>query len=255
MDGDSSSQLAPPDYVSADATDAVPEGSNRSAIQRLGEAVIAVAKRPSRDAYATWMRIVEPAWIAPLVGVAAGLFLLDSAISLGIRTLLTAPGPSTATLHYRFGAPSPLDQVINSLVINPLLGILNLAVTIYIVAALMPAERGSLKERAFQVARPFLLAQLVVTTINIVIGEPIFALGLTTVGKNPLVGLMIILLNLAIGLYALVAALNALAAGSDRSRWLLFGIMILVGIASILVGWYGLGALFYQFGIHLPVAL
>lgn len=253
MDKDSPSQLALPGAVSADIADTLPEATNRSVVQRLGEAIIAVARRPSRAAYATWMRIVEPAWIAPLVGAAVGLFLLDNAISLGIRTLLTAPGP--ATLHYRFGAPSSLDLVISSLVITPLIGILQLAATIYLVAALMPAERGRLNERAFQVARPFLLAQLVVTTINIVIGEPIFALGLTAVGKNPLVGLMIIALNLAIGLYALVAALNALAAGSDKSRWLLFGILALIGIVGILVGWYGLGALFYQFGLHLPVVL
>lgn len=255
MDGDSSPQLAPPEAVSADIADALPETPNRSAIQRLGEAIIAVAKRPTRAAYTTWMRIVEPAWIVPLVGAAAGLFLLDSAISLGIRTLLKARGPATATLHYRFGAPSSLDLVINSLVITPLISILQLAATIYLVAALMPAERGSLNERAFQVARPFLLAQLVVTTINIVIGEPIFALGLTAVGKNPLVGLVIMALNLAIALYALVASLNALAAGSDKSRWLLFGIMALISIVGALVGWYGLGALLYQFGIHLPVAL
>src|SRR6185312_6325902 len=116
-------------------------------LQRLAEAVIAVARRPSRAMFATQMRIIEPGWIAPMLIASIGLFVLDSVISLGIRTLLITP--HATSIRYLFGTPSLRDQVINALVINPLLGVLNLAVTVYMVGALTPAERGSLNERAF----------------------------------------------------------------------------------------------------------
>lgn len=222
-----------------------------SALQRLGTALLAVAKRPSRAAYARWMRVVEPGWVLPLVITAVCLGLLDSIISLGIRTLLTTPGSTSP--QYLFGAPSPLSWVINSLVVNPVLGLLSLAVTVYVVAALMSAERGSLNERAFQVARPYLLAQIVITVINIVIGEPAFALGLTGIGQDSLVGFVVIVLNLAVGLYTLIATLNALAAGSGRSRLLIFGVLIPAGFISFLAVWLGLGALLSLIGIHLPI--
>jgi len=203
--------------------------------------------------FATQMRIIEPGWIAPMLIASIGLFVLDSVISLGIRTLLITP--HATSIRYLFGTPSLRDQVINALVINPLLGVLNLAVTVYMVGALTPAERGSLNERAFQVMRPYLLAQIVISIINIVIGEPAFALGLTTLGQNPLVGIVVAVINLAIGLYAIVASLNALAAGSGRSRLLIFGIYVLVFIVSALVVWFGIGALLALVGIHIPIAV
>lgn len=227
------------------------EAPHRSAFQRLAEAVVAIAKRPSRAMFATWMRIIEPAWIAPLVVTVVGLGFIDSAISLGIRALLASP--SSTAIHYLFGAPSMQDQVVNWLVVNPLLGLLNLAVAIYLVAALIPAQQGSFNERALQVARPYLLSQMVISGVNIVIGEPLFALGLTAVGENPLVGFVIAVINLAIGVYGLIASLNALAAGSGRGRLLIFGVVILAGSAIFLVAWVGLGALLSVVGIHLPI--
>jgi hypothetical protein len=203
--------------------------------------------------FATWMRVIKPGWIVPLLITSIGLLLLDSAISLGIRTLLTTP--HSTSIRYLFGTPSLRDQVINSLVLNPLIGLLNLAVAVYVVGALTPAERGSLNERAFQVVRPYLLAQIVISIINIVIGEPVFALGLTTLGQNPLVDLVIAVINLAIGLYSLVASLNALAAGSGRSRLLIFGILVVIDTVSFLVVWFALGALLSVVGVHLPVPI
>ena len=224
-----------------------------SALERLGTALVAVAKRPSRAAYATWMRVVEPGWIVPLVITAVCLGMLDSVISVCVRTLLTTPGSGSP--HYLFGAPSLRDWIVNGLVANPALGLLSLAVTVYAVALLTPAERGSLNGRAFQVARPYLLAQIVVSGINIVIGEPAFALGLTPLGQDSLLGLVVIALNLAVGLYALIASLNALAAGSGRGRLLIFCVVGLVAAAAFLIVWIGLGALFSLVGIHLPIPI
>ena len=102
-------------------------------------------------------------------------------------------------------------------------------------------------------ARPYLLSQMMISSVNIVIGELFFALGLTAVGENPLVNLLITVVNLAIGVYGLIASLNALAAGSGRSRLLIFGVVILAGSAIFLVAWVGLGALFSVLGIHLPI--
>ena len=70
------------------------------------------------------MQVIEPGWIVPLVVAVIGLGFIDSAISLGIRAFL--PPPSSTTIHYLFGVPSTQDQVVNWLVVDPLLGLLNL---------------------------------------------------------------------------------------------------------------------------------
>ena len=110
-------------------------------------------------------------------------------------------------------------------------------------------------EHTSAIRTSLVLSAEISSIINIVIGEPVFALGLTTLGQNPLVGIVIAVINLAIGLYALVASLNALAAGSGRSRLLIFGVVILAGSAIFLVAWFGLGALLALVGIHIPIAI
>lgn len=251
MGEDTHSHPAPPDAVSVDITDTAPEATHRSAVQRLFEAIIAVARRPTRAAFATWMRVVEPSWILPLLVTLAVLDALNAAISTALQVAITPPG-STA-LHYRFGAPSLLDRIIYGLVFPPLADLMSFALIVLLIAALMPSEQGSLNERAIQVARPYLLAQLLTGLINLIIGQPAFALGRTALGQIALVDIALSVLNLATGIYFLIADLNALAAGSGKSRLLIFSISMLAGVAIVLIGWYGLGMLLYQFGIHLPI--
>lgn len=234
-------------------SESVTEAPHRSSLHRLSDAVLAVAKCPTRAEYTTWMPVVKSVWILPLLLLLVGLNILDGVITSVIRTLLITPG--THDIPYRFGTPSFIDQLIYALVISPLIGVISLAVVIFLGAALMPAEKGSLKDRAFQLARPYLLALVVVSLITLLISDPLFVLGLTALGQNPLIGIVVSLANLATAIYFLIATLNALAAGSGRSRWLLFGVSVLAGIVSVAIGWYGLGILLYRFGIHLPVVL
>jgi len=121
------------------------------------------------------------------------------------------------------------------------------------VAALMPAERGSLKERAILVARPYLLAVLINGLISLLISQPITAIQRTPVGQVPLAFLVTESISLATFIYYLVAILNALAAGSGRSRWLLFGVWLLAVLITAFVVPYSMGALLYPFGIHVAV--
>lgn len=254
MDEESSSPVVPPDDVSTDVTGAVPEAPDRSVIRLLGEAVIAVAKRPSRATYATWMRVIKPAWILPLLAVLVLLDIFNTAIATAIEIETMAPGASA--IHYRFGAPSPFDWVIYILVISPLVGLLSFALPVFLIAALIPAEQGSLKERAIQVARPYLLTQFVVTCISLFMSQPEFALRRTAFGQSALVNFVLtVVLDLAIAIYVLVATVNALAAGSNKNRLLIFGIATLTSSISLLIGLYGVGVLLFRFGIHLPVGI
>ena len=82
------------------------------------------------------------------------------------------------------------------------------------------------------------------------VNQPITVLGLTPVGQNPLVILITLPINLAILVYYLAALLNALAAGSGRNRWLLFGVWLLVSLITVFVVPYAMGALLYPLGIH-----
>src|SRR5690348_13871363 len=88
-----------------------------SALQRLGTALVAVAKRPSRAAYATWMRVAEPGWIVPLLGMMLVIGVLNGVISAFVETYLRAP--ASHTVYYRFGAPSFADRMFYALFIGP----------------------------------------------------------------------------------------------------------------------------------------
>ncbi|HEX5156679.1 MAG TPA: hypothetical protein VFW17_05640 [Ktedonobacterales bacterium] len=240
-------QLAMPTPTPEDPIEAL----TGSAFQRLGTALVAVAKRPSRAAYATWMRVVEPGWIVPLLGVTLVIGMLNGMMSAVEETFLRAP--ASHRVYYRFGAPSFADHMIYSLFISPLFGVIEFALLMLFIAALMPAERGSLKERAIQVARPYLLAEIVTGLIFLLIFQPITVLGRTPVGENPLVGLVSSLVTLPILVYIIVAELNALAAGSGKNRWLLFGVWLLGGSIVAFIVPYGMGVLLYPFGIHVAV--
>jgi hypothetical protein len=222
-----------------------------SALQRLGTALVAVAKRPSRAAYATWMRVVEPGWILPMLGMNLAFGVLNGVIEALVDKYLRAP--ATHTVYYRFGVPSFADRIIYALAIAPLFGLIVFVSLIFLIASLMSAERGTLKERAFQVARPYLLAEIIIGLVLLFINQPITILGLTPVGQNPLVILITLPINLAILIYYLASLLNALAAGSDRSRWLLFGVWLLISLITVFVVPYGAGALLYHVGIHVAV--
>ena len=199
------------------------------------------------------MRVVEPGWIVPLLLLTVGLDMLNGVIGLVARSLLKMPGAHP--IHYLFGAPSLLDQLIYALVIFPLLDLIVLALTVFLVAVLMPRNQGSLQARARRVLRPYLLALIINGIISALFFQPLSVFGETGLGQNPLVSLMFSCIQLPIYIYLFAVILNALAAGSGRSRWLLFGIYVLAFIIGALVVWNGLGALLALVGIHIPVTL
>jgi hypothetical protein len=105
------------------------EAQTGSALQRLGMALIAVAKRPSRAAYATWMRVIEPEWIVPLLGLTLAIGMLNGVITAVVETLLRKPG--SHTVFYRFGALSLVDRLIYALTISPLFGLIVFALLVF----------------------------------------------------------------------------------------------------------------------------
>jgi hypothetical protein len=197
------------------------------------------------------MRVVEPQWIVPLLGVTLVIGMLNGVIGAFVGTITQAP--ASHAVYYRFGAPSLADHLIYALFISPRFELFEFALLMLFVAALMPAERGSLKERAIQVAPPYLLAVLINGLISLLISQPITAIQRTSVGHNPLVFFVTESIVLATLIYYYVVILNALAAGSGRSRWLLFGVWLLAVLITAFVVPYSMGALLYPFGIHVAV--
>ena len=227
-----------------------PDAPNRPAAYRLAEAVIAVAKRPSRAAYATWVQVIEPGWLLPMLALTVGIHIFNGIISMVVRTFLIAP---TTSARYLFGAPSPLDFLFYAIFITPLFYLMSFALLMFLVARLMPAELGTVQQRAIHLARPYLLEELVSGFIALLISQPISILQKTSLVQNPLVGTVVEMMYLAVALYFFIATLNALAAGSGRSRWLLFAIWLLSAVFVMAFVWYGLGALLSLVGIHLPI--
>jgi len=187
----------------------------------------------------------------PLLGATLVIGMLNGVISAFVETYLRVP--ASHAVYYRFGVPSLSDRMIYALAIAPLFGLIVFVSIIFLIASLMSAERGSLKERAFQVARPYLLVEIINGLILLFINQPITAIQQTPIGNNPLAFLILAPLTLATLVYYSVAILNALAAGSGRNRWLLFGAWLLISLITVFVVPYGVGALLYHFGIHMAV--
>lgn len=231
------------------------EDEHRSGVERCVEALLAIARRPSRASFATWMRVVEPAWIPRLLVALVALDVLSGIVGLAIGQLIAPPDPSPPT--YLFGAPSLADRFIYALVIFPLTDLLIVALVVLGAAILKPAgqERVSVKERARQILRPYLLGAIIAALATLLIGEPLLALQYSPLGQGLLAPVLAVVGPAAIFVYSVIVLLNALAAGSGVSRWLLIVVLILGGIIGGAIGLFALGALLALVGIHIPLGL
>ena len=224
-----------------------------SGVRLCIQAALAVARRPSRATFATRMRVIEPAWIPRLLVVVVALDMLSGLAGLVVSAFIATPSASPA--DYLFGVPSLMDRFIYALIVVPLTDVLALALIVFGAALLKPAgqEQVSVRARAREVLRPYLLAEGVVASVLLLIGQPVAALQVTGIGQSPLAFLLTGAASLAILIYTVVALLNALAAGSGVSRWLLIVVLVLGVAVAGAIGWFGLGALLALVGIHLPL--
>ena len=224
-----------------------------SGLEQCIQAVLAVARRPSRATFATWMRVVEPVWIPRLLVVVIALNMLTGLASMAVSTLIAKP--SASPVHYLFGAPSLVDRFIFALIIFPLIDLIWLALAVLGAATLKLTgqEKASIRTRAREILRPYLLAAIVTALVSLVINEPVTALQISGAGQIPFVAILASVVSLATLIYSLVVELNALAAGSGVSRWALIIVYVLAAIVGGIIVVFGLGALLSLVGIHLPV--
>lgn len=232
------------------ASDEPPQSSVFGAIVA---ALFAVARRPTLATFAARMQTIEPGWIVPMMMVSIGLDALNATIGSIVQMHVEAH--ASHHIFFRFGAPTLLDRLIYSLITYPLTELLSLVIIVYVTAALMPVAQGSLQQRAFQIARLYLLAFILNGILYFVLGVIENPLRLTGLDVNPFVYGVTSLIEVTLSIYMLVAFLNALAAGSGKSRWLLFGILALSQVVGFIVDWYVLGFILFRIGIHLPVSL
>lgn len=231
------------------------EDERRSGLEQCVEALLAIARRPSRSAFATWTRVVEPAWIPRLFLALVAFDMLSGLAGLAISQFIAPPDPSPPL--YRFGVPSLADRLIYALIVFPLFDLLVLALVVFGSAVLKPAEQEqvSVRERARRILRPYLLGAIIAALVSLLIGDPLLALQYSPLGQGLLAPILVLIAPGAILIYSVVVLLNALAAGSGVSRWLLIVVMILGGIIGGVIGLFGLGALLALVGIHLPLGL
>ena len=122
-------------------------------------------------------------------------------------------------------------------------------------SSLPSRNRFSVRERARRILRPYLLGAIIAALVSLLIGDPLLALQYSPLGQGLLAPILVLIAPGAILIYSVVVLLNALAAGSGVSRWLLIVVMILGGIIGGVIGLFGLGALLALVGIHLPLGL
>lgn len=244
----------PPD-LPPESPSARHEDERRSGLGQCAQALLAIARRPSRGAFATWMRVVEPAWIPRLLVALVALDMLSGLAGLAIGQLIALPDPSPPT--YLFGVPSLAGRFIYALIVFPLFDLLVLALIVFGAAILKPAgqERVSVRERARQILRPYLLGAIIAALATLLIGDPLLALQYSPLGQGLLAPVLAVVGPAAILVYSIIVLLNALAAGSGVSRWLLIVVMILGACLGGAAGLFGLGALLALMGIHIPLGL
>ena len=240
----------PPDSPSARHED-----EHRSGLEQCAEALLAIARRPSRGAFATWARVVEPAWIPRLLLALVALDMLSGLAGLAISQLIAPPDPFPPT--YRFGVPALADRFIYALIVFPLFDLLVLALIVLGAAVLKPTgqEQVSVRERAQRILPPYLLGAIIAALVTLLIGDPLLALQYSPLGQGLLAPILAVIGPAAIFVYSVIVLLNALAAGSGVSRWLLIVVLILGGIIGGATGLFGLGALLTLVDIHIPLGL
>ena len=228
--------------LAAPAPESPPDTHDGSGAHLLIRAVLATARRPTRPTFATWMRVVEPAWIPRLL---LALIALDMLSGL------------TGLVEGRFIASSSASPA-NYLIFFPLYNLIWLTLAVLGAAALKPAgqERTSIRERARHILRPYLLALIVVALVSLLIVEPVTALQFSSFGQSMLGSLLTNGAQDAILIYSLIAQLNALSAGSGVTRWALIIVLVLAAIVGVTIGGFGLVALLSLHslvGVHLPL--
>lgn len=230
------------------------EDEYRSGVERCVQALLAIARRPSRGAFATWARIVEPAWTPRLVLALVALDMLSGLAGMAISQFIAPPDPTPSAL---FGVPSPADRFIYALIVFPLTDLLIVALVVLGAATLKPAgqEQVSIRERAQGILRPYLLGAILAALVTLLIGDPLLALQYSPLGQGLLAPILAVIGPAAIFVYSVIVLLNALAAGSGVSRWLLIVVLILGGIIGGAIGLFALGALLALVGIHIPLGL
>jgi hypothetical protein len=221
-----------------------PQLSGNRPMQLLGAALAAISVRPSRAVFAEWMRIVRPEQIRLYALLLYGLIVLNAWVSAGARLVELN---DTHLVNLVSMLPGVL---IVAVLVAPCAVLLGIAVTISIVAALMPAAQGTLNHRSYLLLRPFLLAQLASVTVEVLLNLLTLPLQLRVVTQHLPVNTWQPLVDIAIVVYGLILLTNALAAVSTRSRWLLVA-SILLGLGTELLLWVLFrSAVLPSFGIH-----
>lgn len=218
----------PSDFV-PDRVNPAQSSGNRP-VQLLGAALAAIVVRPSRAVFAEWMRIVQPERIRLYALLLYGLIVLNALVSAGARVV-----ELNGTHPVNFVSVLP-GVLIIAIFLGPFSVLLSIAVTISIVAALMPATYGTLNNRSYLLLRPYLLAQLALVSVEVLLNLLTIPLQLRVVTQHLSVNTWQPLVDLAVIVYGLILSTNALAAVSTRSRWLLFVVVVLGLMTGLLLG-------------------
>jgi hypothetical protein len=206
------------------------------------------ALRPSRHTFETLAAVADRRWVvASLLVSLALLYLARALLWLVARAGLSASS-SAATAR---PVQSPGEAAVFQFVLIPATFVVGVLATVYLVARVAPAARGVVGVRFQQVLRPYALAQ-VPSTCALLINTllPTSNASLSGPGQTAL-GCFYVVVEVAAVSYIIVLTVNALAAGSGRSRWAVFLLSLLAGVLALLVTLVGPALLARPFGVHL----
>jgi hypothetical protein len=205
------------------------------------------AFRPSRRTFETLSAIADSRWVAASLLVSLALIYLSSAL-LWLAERAGLPVPSSSTTR---PVQSPGEAAVYQLLLTPATFVFGVLVTAYVVARFAPAARGSIDVRFQQVLRPYALALAPSQCATLIIMLiPTSNASLTDTGHIAL-GCLNILVLLAASSYGVVVIVNALSAGSGRSRWVVFILSLLAIVPTLLVTQVVPAVLARPFGVHL----
>lgn len=187
----------------------------------LVQAWISIARRPSRQNIAAWVRCGEDrAWGRTSLIVAAVLLIVNSIASAIFRWNFID--------HHQ---PVVLTQEILNVVIQPIEGIALLLATLVGLALAMPRSFGSLGDRCRRVIPTVFLIQPIIYGVSII--SHAFNFGTVVVPQfgSPIV--LTIILSV-IGFYSLAIDIQSGAVASAQSQVRVFVVLLLADVAAVI---------------------
>ncbi len=210
-----------------------------------------IATKPDRAVIAAWSQAANlpqnQTWVQNSLIVGAALAAV-AALIVGVLTFIAFSGVTLTTNVGGIGGlgAATIGGIIVSIIERPIIYVGSVVALAFGLALFMPESYGPLQARFQRALKPLALAQVGVQVVGLVYGVIVglltLAIGRTAVtistasaaaaiGSAALFGCLTALIGIGFAAYAVTVLVQSGSVASNLSRWAVFGIALLAGLA------------------------